>query len=212
MSHSARQRACVIRRKADKATETRDWISCQSRSVRCPTVRAAVERTEDHVHRFSQIHTDGRAKPGQADWGEERRDPIRAPRLLVSRGPVVFSSSVPICENLWMSCFSPSAAWSRVSMCSGPPKGRRSEGIIALGERDVKGEIGEQGAGIVDATQAMRHRPVPRRPAATSVRAAATPCPCARRSTRPRRGRGPADRCASVSTGGGVRRSPARNG
>lgn len=29
---------------------------------------------EDHVHRFSQIHTDGRAKRGGADWGEEKRD------------------------------------------------------------------------------------------------------------------------------------------
>ena len=76
-----------------------------------------VEKREDRVHRFSQINTDGRAKRGGADWGEERRDAIRSPCLLVSprsSPPPHLCPSVKSVDLMLLR----SAASSGVSMCS----------------------------------------------------------------------------------------------
>jgi len=77
-----------------------------------------------------QIHTDGRAKQGEGDWGEERRDAIRASCLLVSPRLLLFSSSVPICESLWTPCFSSLSLLSRLAAAR--RDGESVKSVIAL--------------------------------------------------------------------------------
>ena len=96
-----------------------------------------------------QILTDGRAKRGEAHWGEERADAIRASWLWVSPWLIAFFPSVSICENLWTGSFSSLSLFSRRvaasprwAICGDSGRGRS--------RKNVAGEWGGRGMGIRD--------------------------------------------------------------